>query len=302
MRNGSMTKRGRSGNRLNLERLEGRELMAVQILEADGILLLRGDNRNNSVQIYDVDGVATEGEFSYIEVLADGRSYVTSTEITRIDVDLGGGNDSLLYDLGDPSLFQTYFPNRELNAFLGRGNDTVTMRVNGFTFEADPSLQALGPGNWTLNFDLGAGNDRLFYEHTADLLGIDRGGDDFNASNLTLFVNGAAGNDLIQVDIQREIDVQLARFDVTLRGGSGNDILTARSAGEIRAEEADVFLERYGESGNDRILGALGFQSQGNAAIDQIIDTGGGNDQVNTLMQVRSRRNANVAAAGIRRI
>ena len=51
-----------------------------------------------------------------------------------------------------------------------------------------------------------------------------------------------------------------------------------------------MFLSRYGEAGNDRILGVLDFAQAGDSAIDQLIDTGAGSNNVNTLFRSRSRR------------
>lgn len=284
-----MTSRSRRATRPRLESLDRRDVPAVSVYENAGQLWIIGDNRANNVQVYDVDGVANPSEASYIEVYADGQSYATSTTITNVNIDLGKGNDSLRYDLGDPSLIQTYLPQRLLNVSLGAGNDQVYTRINGFQFEADPQAQALGPGSWALQYDLGAGHDVWAMDLDADVLGLltDSG---TTASSLSVYVQGAGGNDRIDFNAVRDLRVELASLSVVLRGGAGNDTLNARSTGQLLVEESTVAFERYGDAGNDRIYGTQDITALGDAVVDQVIDTGTGNDLVNTFFRSRSRR------------
>lgn len=273
-----------------VEGLETRDLMAVQVFESDGLLSIIGDHKANNVQIYDLDGVANPSEASIIRVIADGQVYETSTQISDIKVDLGRGNDALNYILGDPNAIQTYFPDRQLSVFMGPGHDTIYARVDGFAFADSPGVQGLGPGAWYLYFDLGAGNDRFTFDLNADLLGIDRGGDDFTASILSVGVQGGAGNDTLQFNVLRDLRAELAQFDMVQRGGAGNDTLGVQSSGTIAAEEADIVIERYGEAGNDRLLGPIEVALAGNATFDQVLDGGPGHDTINTSSRTRSVR------------
>lgn len=274
---------------IGVEPLEGKALLAVSIFEDAGQLWILGDNRPNNVQILDLDGLFNEAEASIIDVLADGQLYTTSTQITQINIDLRNGNDRLTYDLGEKTVFQTYFPERIVNVSMGNGNDQALLRINGFTFESATDLVALGPGTWNFRFDLGNGNDSWAGVLDADLLGLERDGGATD-SILSIGVSGGSGNDRIEFDTTRALNLQLAQFSLAMRGGSGNDQLTARSNGEITLEEASMVFERYGESGNDRILGILETTTLGESIVDQLIDTGTGNDHVNTLFRQRSRR------------
>ncbi len=276
-----------------LEPLEGRELLAVQVFESNGVLSILGDHRANQVRVYDVDGNATPDGRSDIEVVADRQLYVVRGEITAIRIDLRGGNDTLVYDLGDPTLIQTYIPSHDVNVNTGNGNDVVHLNVNGFTFEGAPEMQALGPGRWNFGMDLGAGNDAFRLTLDADVLGLERSSG-FLPSELTVAVQGNKGNDTLETITTRALDVQLATLAVTFRGGAGNDVLAATSNGSIRVEEATVAMNRHGDNNNDRLLGALAFQLAGEAVVDQVIDTGTGSDQVNLSFRHRSRRGARV--------
>jgi hypothetical protein len=283
--------RRRRSRALSFEPLEGKALMAVSITENAGQLWITGDRRANNVQIYDIDGVYTEDESSYIEILADGQFYVTSTQISQINIDLGNGNDTLVYDLGDPTIVQTFFPERYVNASLGNGNDTVVTRVNGFTFDAAPDLVALGPGTWNLQFDLGNGNDSWTAALNADLLGLDSAESPID-SILALGVSGGRGNDRLDFSTTRPLHAELAQFYLTMSGGAGHDTLNARSGGEFTVEEASLVFERYGDAGNDRFYGILETNSYPESIVDIVLDTGTGNDLVNTVSRSRSRRRA----------
>lgn len=272
-----------------LESLEGRELMACQIFEQDGVLTILGDNRPNNVEIYDVDGNFTEDGRSDIEVVCDGQLYAVSTQINTIVVNLRNGNDRLTYDLGDPALFQTFFPQRNLQVFMGGGNDQVVARINGFSFDGVPGVQGLGPGNWNLQFELGGGNDQIAVDLNADLLGLERE-TGVEANILAIGVAGGGGNDRINFFVDRAIRVELSTLLVILRGGAGGDIISTGSQEDIRVEEATVSFERYGEAGNDRIFGNLDFQSAGDSQIDQILDSGAGSDLVSFFVRNRTRR------------
>lgn len=279
----------RRRSRPQLETLEGRELLAVQVFESNGVLSILGDNRANQVRVYDVDGNATPDGRSDIEVVADNRLYVVRGEITAIRIDLGGGNDSLVYDLGDPTLVQTYIPTHNTSIKTGAGNDSVHINVYGFGFENDPAFQALGPGRWNFNVDLGAGNDGFRLTLDADVLGLERSSG-FIPSELIVNVQGNKGNDTLETLTTRDLDVQLATLAVSQRGGAGNDTLITTSNGTMRVEEATVVMNRYGDNNNDRLLGALSFQLAGDAVVDQVIDTGTGSDYVNLSFRHRSRR------------
>lgn len=279
----------RANVRPTVQGLEGRELMACQVFEEGGVLSIIGDNRANDVLVYDVDGNFTEDERSDIEVVCDGQLYTVGSQVTDIRTDLRNGNDRLTYDLGDPTLIQTFLPTRNLAAFLGNGNDRVNLNVNGFTFEAGLDLQALGPGSWNLQFDLGGGNDAFAAGLNADLLGLERDtGTEFNALSIGVF--GGGGNDRIDVQAVRALRVELSSLAIVLRGGAGNDTISTGSAEDLRVEESSVSFERYGDNGNDRIFGNLEFENAGESVIDQVIDTGAGSDLVQFFTRNRSRR------------
>lgn len=274
---------------LELEALEGRELMATQIFESGGVLTILGDNGRNTVQVFDADGVFKEGGVSDIEVLADGRLYIVSSEIREIRVDLRGGNDSLIHDIGDSESIQTFIPDRVMSVAMGSGNDRVQTRVNGFQFEAAPELQALGPGSWVVHYDLGSGNDQAAVEMNADFLGLERDTGVID-SIFSMGVMGGGGNDTIEVNVMRALTSQLSQVEMILRGGGGNDVLAVRADDPWSVEEATVIIERFGEAGNDRIFGLLAFEQAGESEVIQNIDTGTGNDTVTTKFWNRTRR------------
>jgi hypothetical protein len=282
--------RNRRNERFFLERLEQRNLLACQIIEQDQVLRILGDNKANTVVIYDREYSSGFGGPGYVEVVCDGRNYTPKGPIRDIIVDLGNGNDSLTYVLGDtaqaPDLVN--LPVRNLIVNMGNGADRVYGKIEGFA-TADPTLPALGPGTWRLQFGMGSGNDRFAFDLAADLLGDDSG-TEVKACDLVIDVKGGAGNDYLDVLIPSPIFISQSYLDVLLFGEDGNDILEVGTTDDrVTIMNATVVVERHGGRGNDGFYGQILTLAVENTIFDQVIDGGPGADTIRIKLGQRSR-------------
>jgi hypothetical protein len=218
---------------LQVETLEQRALMSVTAatLSPAGVLHVVTDSANNQVEIRETTPVpiinlANPG----VRALTRSGPIITVTDLTRtnnntytfnrsevqrIEVDMGAGNDRLVSDASVPTLVRAGAGNDFVETglandiiFAGEGNDTVHANdgddiVHG---EGGDDVLVGGNGDDTLNGNAGA--DALFGEAGNDIL---NGGDNAAANQLY----GQAGDDMIS---------SFSRNDL-VGGGTGRDTL-----------------------------------------------------------------------------
>jgi len=203
------------------EDLEDRQLMSVTITNptADK-LVIKSDSAGDKVTIRQND--ATNDLYILVSGLNGFTQEYNSSDITKIVVRMGGGNDELIYDLGESDFTNA----KTIKIDMGAGDDDVNFHLHqDLTSSATPSLLApltikLGvadgdipaPDNsgkedvhLNMGFNEGAGTLNL----TAKLGPSD---DEFSAAfwatvfgDVTVDVNGGAGLDTLKAGGEYDI-------------------------------------------------------------------------------------------------
>jgi Ca2+-binding RTX toxin-like protein len=168
----------------------------------------------------------------------------------------------------------------------GDGNDTITARTKD---SIHASKIDGGPGDDTIliarngsTVHGGDGNDRIDAERSlmpssGDFLYGDAGNDviterlsHVDDGSQSGYVDGGAGNDVIQVYASTEWNLKHGRAaDTPLHGGPGDDTIVADSYPFARGAK----LRAYGDDGNDTLSGAGGFEF-GGAGDDHLLGSG----------------------------
>jgi hypothetical protein len=145
-----------------------------------------------------------------------------------VGVDLGGGNDTLVFDLTTPDSLR-------LDVRAGAGHDVVNLGQVGVTAPSDIV--------WDVTIDLGAGDDTLLVELTTpDRLRLDaRAGSGDDLMELSLVGLTAPGDDVWDVAIDLSAGDDRLFFDVTTPDRIRLDV----SAG-VGNDRVDGVLEAFG--------------------------------------------------------
>jgi len=214
-----------------LESLEFRRHLSATI--EDGVLVVTGTRRADRMELY----IADDRRPDRLVVRDKGHEYrFDPTRIKRIRVELGTGDDEVIFSIVNPPADSGWTPaTRKLPIDIpatvrgGAGNDSM----NG--------------SNAGSLLDGGAGNDGLYALNGNDtLLGGD--GDDR--------LDGMAGNDVLRGGAGRDLLMGREGDDV-LQGDGGNDTLYG-SEGDDRLEGGPGSDELDGGGGRDHVYGNRG--------------------------------------------
>ena len=247
-----------------LDCLDGRVLPSVTITETDGVLVVRGDQYSNIIEITD-DGTADAGA---VVVDADGEIYESVGLITKVRVIGWNGADSVNYSLtGD------LVTDRTLAVFLGNQDDTFEANLNGWDIDAANLLVLVYGGN---------GQDSLAFHG----LGTDVGAD----SSLTVRLLGGNGMDSLRVDYSGVLI-----GDATFRtfGGNGKDTVTANltlpepgtsETGETTETSTGTLTARFcgGNGVDDLTVTVAGIAENDLSSFDVLVHGGHGKDNFTT--------------------
>jgi len=121
-----------------LESLDARVLLSVTIQANGPQIQVSGDNAADVVSV-------TDNGQGRVSVTANGRTS-TFGGISEIDVQTGGGNDNVSYQLTGSTTSQHRF-----KIDLGSGDDTADVTANGIRLGADAEIEVDG----------GSGNDTI---------------------------------------------------------------------------------------------------------------------------------------------
>jgi hypothetical protein len=216
---------------LSFERLEHRQLLAVTTSLANGTLTITGDDAADDIAIV---GTAKPGELIVTGRNGTSVNGVPNGSVTAypviqyldlvsrskaLDVDLGGGNDSIALD--------NYFAG-SFEIDTGDGDDLVTIGQTARVFTVGDGQIATGPGNdrvlstqkplgaaGGLEVYLGAGHDVATLVNTSGSGRIRP----WAFAVPAIFVHGGTGNDSI-------LGIRLTSTgDVSLHGGGGANSL-----------------------------------------------------------------------------
>lgn len=240
-----------------LERLDERALPSVSVVEADGVLNIRGDQFANDIVITD-NGTTTAGA---ITVQIDGQTFSSEGAITTIKVRSGSGGDSVEYDLTADLAGA-----RTLVANLGNGDDTflASLRTN-INDTSSLTIRACG----------GNGKDNL----SLDAVGANVGA----GGSLAVTFNGGNGIDVLNLDFS---GVLMGTASFTAKGGNGKDEVTGNltiepttltETGEPAPSTGSLTVDFWGGNGKDAMtLDVTGADSL--TTLDVAVHGGNGKD------------------------
>lgn len=233
--------------RLQLETLEDRMTPSCVVFTSNAgtTLNIVGDNADNDVAIVQNDNLNT------LSVMCDGVPHsFSSTGITKINVDLKGGNDDFWYGLANGTNFKFA---KQVDLKLGADNDTAT-----FDMWQGIGVPCTVGSNLNIALDAGTGDDEVDADFGGKRGGIltfqanmNEGNDicrarmwgDLGAGAIVLFdLQGGIGNDTLStwntydnaVSSYGSIDIGAGcEFSISLKGGAGQDNLYLTYAGKV---------------------------------------------------------------------
>jgi hypothetical protein len=266
-----------------VEQLEGRTLMSITIsplqMDSEGHirLFIRGDSKNDTIHIEDDPGL---GE---VRITANGHDSTIAypggpgepnldpgNEIELFDVNLGGGNDTIIFETeGDPTGPVYTGEHRSLHLDGDSGNDTITCTIpGGITAGSEIAVDVDGQsGNdkITLNFDSltdskldiddkdGEGNDTTLI-NAPTLLSSDLSTAPNYSSVCIIDANTGNGKNSLQLNANSSVYYD-GVMDIHVVGGNstGSSYDTINLDLENSVVEGKMFVDVNALNGDDRI-------------------------------------------------
>jgi hypothetical protein len=306
---GRIMLRPRPLSRSTVESLEARICPAVTIqagvnLDNDGaaddlkivggsentIVYLQDDGFGSAVLLVSVD-INGDGDFLDVGELKDFAIAIADDDCV-IDIQLGGGNDKVLYGLSDDLVNSV----RHISIDLGSGNDEFEFAPDQFEAKTGslilldllggtgndkvrvPALTVLN-SEVVVNAILGAGNDQFLAGanySTADV--IDQGG------RLNYIIDLGPGTNLVLTNFHANVGLTASgQFGFSAVGGSGFDevnVYSSISLGNGTSASSASFAAELG-SGNDKFsFNAQTLAVETNSSMNVWASGGSGNDQL----------------------
>jgi Ca2+-binding RTX toxin-like protein len=218
--------------RASFESLEQRQHLSATL--KDGVLTIAGTRRSDDYLIYVANRSAADG----LVIVVNHRQnlHFNSAEISRIDIELGLGNDNV--------------------------NFTVSTLAGHILLPVDIPVTVRG----------GAGNDTLSGSGKADLLDGGDGNDALYPQGGDNTVLGGAGNDRIDVYAGNNVLRGGAGDDTIIARGNGDNLLSGDSGDDslIGGDGDDLIM---GGPGADTLDGSGGYDRIfGNRGDDSFVD------------------------------
>lgn len=287
---------------LQIEDLESRWCPSCTVATVDGghTLVIKGDNTNNIVSLVQNDTT------NKLKVVCDGQTTIfSSNQITKIKVDLKGGDDKFGYDLAAGT---SYSYGKDINIKLGNGHDEAFIDFRG---------GGIGGTSWLLSsldikIDAGKGNDDLVAHFNGkhgghlnvyakmgdgnDEAFVSLWGDVTGGADVLFDIKGNKGNDWLHswntfdnkaysygsIDITHDSTVTMK-----MDGGCDQDKVSILYSGEV---DGKLTLKENGGKGHDEVsavvylkptsagsLSAHLFGDKGNDKLDfELVDNSGG--------------------------
>lgn len=229
----------------NIESLEDRTLLTVQVVQIDSELLITSD-ASDSIAVRSIPGtpalVEIVGNGSAVPGLAD----IDASTVTKITVIGDDGNNSI--DLSAVTMAAFSSSALELVVDGGDGDDTIIGAVDlPTTIRGDDGDDTITGGNLADLLDGGDGRDLINGGLGNDTINGDDGADVINGEGGDDLVNGGASADTIDGGVGIDI----------LNGDTGNDSIT----GGLGSDTIDGGSDNdrlFGQEDNDSILGGGG--------------------------------------------
>jgi Ca2+-binding RTX toxin-like protein len=295
--------------RLNLERLEGREVPAVVAIFNAGTLSVVGDNCANHIVVKAAANgtlqVTNNGQKVNIQVQSGTAN---RSQLTQINVDGKGGDDRLVVEASvdsyDGSGALVNAPS--VNLLGGAGNDVLRVNSRGnATLDGGDGNDRLVSGFGNTTALGGAGNDTFVLRsgaygswdggsgcNTAVIMG-DASDDTFTLSATdaghVLVEHTNETVDRLHTDLTNTEHIVVKAGDgsdnvfindltgvnsvktITVYGGNGDDTVSA-----FGQANAAISMRIYGGAGNDALFGGAGNDFIDGGAGSDVIDGGGG--------------------------
>jgi hypothetical protein len=196
-----------------LESLDSRLLLSVTIQANGPQIQVSGDNAADVVSV-------TDNGQGRVSVTANGRTS-TFGGISEIDVQTGGGNDTVNYRLTGSTTVQS-----RVRIDLGDGNDTANLTANGVRLGADAQVEVDG----------GSGNDRITANYSVKADG-----------QFQFRLTGGEGNDTVTANLALAAG-STGAVQAEVDGNDGDDLLTLKVTGKAGSLDARL----NGNDGFDR--------------------------------------------------
>jgi hypothetical protein len=208
-------------------------------------LTITGSNQRNTIDIED-DGTNNAGA---VTVTCDGSTLFTSgptagvNQVHTINISTLNKRDSVTYNLNGAMISN----NRDLNVTFGAGHqDQFTANLNGNLVNAFLLLNITG----------GSGGDTYHTNVNGSLNG---------ASFLGLLEKGGSGADTINIEANNSVNIgPLAQLTVEVDGGAGNDQIKVDYEGQMQGA---LFFDAAGSAGKDKIAATLTFDGLSNGLL-----------------------------------
>lgn len=306
------------------ECLESRDCPSITTSLTDGghTLVIQGNADAETLRVTQDDSANTltvESSVTRARVVTGPINTQTfsSSAITKVVINTGGGDDSLLYQLrsGTNLVYA-----KDFWIDTGSGNDSISVDLAKGDANSPNLSRIQAPLNFYSTTDHGADNMQIkvgeIDANVPVIFNTSLGGDDdvysfTQAGNvdwrasLSSWVDGGAGRDTLSASILGNV-AQQAVVDVMFRGGIGNDIITANLCGTMNgllyfrtfggkgADSATVdascasestgtvCMKTYGEAGND-LISETTLQLTSVTMFDCVISGGSGTNVINTV-------------------
>lgn len=253
-----MRRKVMSGHGVLVESLESRELFAVSVVSAAGVLTIRGDGAAHTLAIQD----AYTSLDRQTQLVVDGASPRSFDSIRSFDIQmLGSANQSISVTLSD----NYEGANKSFYIKTGSGRDSVS-----FSHVLGNNIRN---SNLSLSIYTGKGNDQV-------TLGLQQ----ISSSTVTANISAGGGDDVVKVLAGNRVASSTVTINANLGVGNnvfrnlidwdGFDLLGASSRWQVQATAS---------SGNDRLV-ALGSSGNSAATVQGVLDLGlqggGGSDSL----------------------
>jgi hypothetical protein len=278
---------------LRVEQLEDRRVLNCTVLQSGQVLLIRGDNHADVINVTD-DGAGN------ITVNCNGLTKTSTFSGVNI-INIRGGNRGtsvITYDLTGALSGQ-----RIVNVQGGKGNRVLNVMV-GANLKSGASLQINengGRGNDVVNFtqmgNLLAGSSLQFNSHGGrgtDTVNATLAGDVEAGSFLGLDLGAGRGRDLLHVSALNNVHIaQGALMNIVFRGGRTADQESFDYAGKV---DGMLAVTANGGPSNDQIAINLSPTANSDGTILANVNGGPGSDNLRLAIPVASSSKLTVLA------
>ncbi|MFO0814551.1 MAG: hypothetical protein U0796_15125 [Gemmatales bacterium] len=307
-----------------LEALEDRQLLAIttQLLDGGATLRLVGDAQQEVVYITQ-DDASDNLMVNWFRMgsepvgdLPQPIQSFNSSKISKIVIELRGGNDQLHFVLGSDQLLWA----KNISVDMGTGDDSVFIDMGGLlvtTQEGDASIPKptghlgddvvidpiipdpseleapvridvkAGAGNDTVDAVFGNVHANLVYRVDGgignDQLSAAQAGRIYEGSAVLFELTGGEGNDHLSNSLGQDGIARGGQLSILQRGGNGQDVLQMESYGS--SIQGRLMINQFGGNGNDTIASTVLAHWGSEGSLAARVYGENGNDQLTVKLK-----------------